>query len=142
MLILFIVSGVGVILLGILDWGSIDFAKWARVLVGIPLWLGGGVLSLWAVAVLGIGTTSGNEAAMIRQGPYCFSRNPQYVGFILSLAGWALVTSSSLALIASLSGIIPLILVPFAEETWLLEKHGSSYAEYMRAVPRFIALKK
>ena len=40
--------------------------------------------------------------------------------------------------IASSAGIIPLVPVPFAEEPWLLEKHGSAYAEYKRSVPRFV----
>ncbi len=142
MLFLFILSGTGVILIGILDWNSVDFPLWLRILLGIPLWLGGGALSLWAVVALGVASTSGNESAIVHRGPYRFSRNPQYVGFILSLVGWALVTCSLLTFIASLLGIVPLILAPFAEEIWLMEKHGSPYAEYMRIVPRFISLKK
>jgi len=142
MLTLFVAAGMGVILLGILDWKSLGIPLWIRVLFGTPLWLGGGALSLWAVAALGVASTLGVESAIIRRGPYRFSRNPQYVGFILSLAGWALVTSSLLALIASLFGIIPLILVPFTEEPWLLERYGATYAEYMQSVPRFIVLKK
>ncbi len=142
MLFLFILSGTGVILIGILDWNSVNFPLWPRILLGIPLWLGGGALSLWAVVALGVAPTSGDESAIIRRGPYRFSRNPQYIGFILSLAGWALVTCSLLTFIASLLGIVPLILAPFAEEIWLMEKHGSPYAEYMRIVPRFISLKK
>jgi len=142
MLTLFIISGVGVILLGVLDWGGFIVPLWVRVAIGLPLGLVGNALAIWAIASLGIGPTSGDEVSLIYRGPYRFSRNPQYVGFILALVGWALMTNSALVHIASLAGIFPLLLVPFAEEPWLMERHGSVYTEYMRTVPRFLALKK
>jgi protein-S-isoprenylcysteine O-methyltransferase Ste14 len=83
--------------------------------------------------------TSGDEGVLVRRGPYRFSRNPQYVGFIIGLIGWAFVTSSALTLVVSLVGVVPLVLVPFAEEPWLAAKYGSAYEEYRRAVPRFIS---
>ncbi len=142
MLILFFISGGGVILLGILDWDSLNLPVWVRVGAGMPLGIAGNGLALWAVATLGIASTAGEAGALTRRGPYRFSRNPQYVGFILALAGWALITNSALTLLVSLAGIIPLVLVPFAEEPWLLEKYGATYAEYRQAVPRFIGLKR
>ncbi len=142
MLILFFISGGGVILLGILDWDSFNLPVGVRVGAGVPLGIAGNGLALWAVAALGVASTAGEAGALTRHGPYRFSRNPQYVGFMLSLAGWALITNSALTLIVSLAGIVPLVLVPFAEEPWLLEKYGATYAEYRRAVPRFISLKR
>lgn len=59
---------------------------------------------------------------LVRRGPYRFSRNPQYVGFIVGLIGWVFLSSSRLALPASFAGVIPLIVVPFAEEGWLLAR--------------------
>jgi protein-S-isoprenylcysteine O-methyltransferase Ste14 len=59
------------------------------------------------------------------------------VGFILALAGWGLLTASGPGLIACLAGILPLLLVPFAEEPWLEERYGPAYKEYKRTVPRF-----
>lgn len=142
MLLLFLISAAGVFLLGILDWGNFSIPLWARVIAGTPLWLAGNALALWTIITFGIAPTAGEETTLMRQGPYGFSRNPQYVGFMLALVGWALMTNSALVLIASLVGIIPLLLVPFAEEPWLLEKYGSNYAEYKRTVPRFIGFKK
>jgi protein-S-isoprenylcysteine O-methyltransferase Ste14 len=141
-LVLFIVSGAGMILLGMLDWGSFIIPSCVRVVIGFPLWLVGNILAIWAIAILGISPTSGDEGALVYRGPYCFSRNPQYFGFILALVGWALMTNSAFVLNLALVGIIPLLLVPFAEESWLLEKHGLAYAEYKRTVPRFIVFKK
>ena len=141
MLTLFVISGAGVFLLGVFDWDSWLFPAWVRVLIGIPLGLAGNLLAGWAIAVLGILPTSGSKSALVVRGPYHFSRNPQYAGFILALIGWALVTNSLLTLIASLAGILPLLLVPFAEEPWLRGKLGEAYAVYLRTVPRFIGRK-
>jgi protein-S-isoprenylcysteine O-methyltransferase Ste14 len=138
MLALFLLSGVGVVLLGILDRNSYVFPAWVRIALGVPLGLAGNGLALWAVVTLGLASTSGEAGALVQGGPYRFSRIPQYLGFLLALAGWALMTDSSLATFASLTGIIPIILVPFAEEPWLRERLGGTYADYLRTVPRFI----
>lgn len=142
MLTLFIVSGAGVIFLGVLDWGGFIIPSWVRAAIGLPFGLIGNALAIWATATLGIAPTSGDEGKLVYSGLYRFSRNPQYVGFILALVGWALMTNSALVLIVALAGIIPLLLVPFAEEPWLLQKHGLAYAEYKRTVPRFIVFKR
>jgi len=141
MLILFIVSAAGVVLLGLADWGRFVIPAWIRIAVGVPLWLAGNLLALWAMAALGVAPTAGDEGSLMRRGPYGFSRNPQYVGFIIGLIGWSLLANSALTLIASGVGIIPLVLVPFAEEPWLLARHGAAYEEYRRAVPRFVWFK-
>ena len=167
----FLISAVGAVALGIVDWGSMSLAPWVRWVVGIPLWCGGNVLATWAVAALGMASTfgverkrsgtfgiegkqsgtfgmegkrsdsSGDGGALVRRGPYRFSRNPQYVGFIIGLIGWAFVASSALTLVVSLVGVVPLVLVPFAEEPWLAARYGAAYEEYKRTVPRFIFFK-
>lgn len=138
MWLLFGVSAAGVVTLGIIDWGSLDLPLWTRWAIGVPLWIGGSATASWAMVVLGLASTFGEERDLIRRGPYRFSRNPQYVGFILGLIGWATVASSRLTLAGSLIGVIPLVLVPFAEEPWLRERYGAAYEEYRRAVPRFL----
>jgi len=138
MWVFFIVSSVGVIAVGIIDWGSVNLLPWIRWGVGVPLWIGGCGFAQWASTVLGIATSFGDEGGLIRHGPYRYSRNPQYVGFILGLIGWAVVSSSAMTIVASLVGVIPLVLVPFAEEPWLEASYGVEYEEYKRAVPRFI----
>jgi len=138
MLLLFIVSAAGVVLLGLADWGRFIVPAWIRIAVGVPLWLAGDLLALWAMMALGVAPTAGDAGELVRRGPYSFSRNPQYVGFIIGLIGWGLMANSALTLIASIVGIVPLVLVPFAEEPWLLAHHGAAYEEYRRTVPRFI----
>jgi len=138
MLILFNIAAVGVILLGILDWNSSIIPIWARIAIGLSLWLIGNILAAWAVVSLGLARTSGEANTLIRRGPYRFSRNPQYLGFMLGLAGWALHTNSVLTMIASMAAFLPLILAPFAEEPWLQARYGQAFDEYRRSVPRFL----
>jgi protein-S-isoprenylcysteine O-methyltransferase Ste14 len=138
MWLLFGASAAGVVTLGIIDWGSLALPPWTRWAIGVPLWSGGNVVALWAVMVLGMASTFGGERGLIHRGPYRFSRNPQYVGFLMGLMGWATLTSSRLTLAGSLVGVVLLVLVPFAEEPWLKARYGAAYEEYRRAVPRFL----
>ena len=142
MLILFNLIALGVILLGILDWNSSIIPTWARIAIGLPIWLAGNILAAWAVIALGVARTSGQADKLIRRGPFRFSRNPQYLGFILGLIGWALLTNSVLTIFTSLAALPSLILIPFAEEPWLLARYGLEYENYKRETPRFFALKR
>jgi len=139
---LFDISTFGIIVLGILDWGSLALSSWIRIVFGVPLSLGGIIFALYSAIILGLPSTYGSEGSLIRQGPYRFSRNPQYLGFIVALIGWAIVTSSKATILAALVFIIPMALLPFAEEPWLLQKHGAEYEDYMRKVPRFVWFNK
>ena len=142
MLVLFDLTAGGVILLGILDWDTYVIPSWARIAIGLPLWLTGNLLAAWAVVSLGLARTSGEVDALIQRGPYRFSRNPQYLGFMLGLVGWAVMTNSGLTIVTALAALPSLILVPFAEEPWLQARFGSEYETYKRNVPRFLTLNR
>ncbi|OGP51226.1 MAG: hypothetical protein A2Y79_14565 [Deltaproteobacteria bacterium RBG_13_43_22] len=139
---LFDISTIGIVVVGILDRGSLALPPWMQIVLGVPLSLGGIGFSLWSIIILGPSSTYGNEGTLVLHGPYHISRNPQYVGFIVALIGWSIVTSSWTTILAILVWIVPLVLIPLAEEPWLLKKHGSEYEEYLRKVPRFVSLKK
>jgi len=139
---LFDISTIGIVVVGILDWGSLALPPWMQSAIGVPLLVGGIGFSLWSIVILGPSSTYGNEGPLILCGPYRISRNPQYLGFIVALIGWSFVASSWATILAALVWIIPLVLIPFAEEPWLLQRHGSEYEEYLRKVPRFVLLKK
>ena len=89
---------------------------------------------------MGRASTWGGEGELISKGPYRFSRNPQYVGFILGLGGWALMVSSTRVAAACLVGAAAIILAPYAEETWLREKLGEPYEHYRQITPRFFSI--
>ncbi len=70
-------------------------------------------------------------------GPYRWTRNPQYIGFFMFLAGFALNDWSwwcllILTIIASYMHLLILV-----EEEHLTRTFGEPYAEYCRTVPRY-----
>jgi len=135
-----IVSSGGIFILGILDWNSFIVHDWMRYLVGIGLIILGLILVIWGVRTLGIYATQGLGGEFIREGPYRFSRNPQYLGDIALLMGFILLCNSLMAGITGLLGIVCLILAPYAEEPWLMERFGDAYKDYKSQIPRFISL--
>jgi len=112
-----------------------------RYRVGLPLWLAGNTLASWGLLTLGLAASFGGDGALIRHGPYRYSRNPQYLGFMISLVGWGILSGSPLTIAASLFGIVPLILVAFAEEPWLAAKYPIGYQDYKHTVTRFFVSK-
>lgn len=138
MWVVFFACSAGILALGVLDWGAFPISPWLRWGVGAPLWLGGLALIHRAMYSLGWARSFGEARGLNLRGPYQFSRNPQYVGFIAALVGWPLVASSGYTLILGLLGAAVLCVTPLAEESWLREKYGAAYEEYCRSVPRFL----
>ncbi|MGB7539858.1 MAG: PEMT/PEM2 methyltransferase family protein [Anaerolineales bacterium] len=134
---LFFFPALGIGMLGMLEWGGMGSPEWVRFGLGLPPLAGGLIFFLWAQGVLGFGQMMGKAGALTTGGPFRFSRNPQYAGCLAMLAGWVLLSSSPSAAIVSLIAVIPLVLVPFAEEPWLRMQYGQAYEEYSRKVPRF-----
>ena len=71
-------------------------------------------------------------------GPYRWSRNPQYAGWVLFLLGFALNDWSLWCLGALLVVAISLHLLVLIEEEHLLRTFGEPYAEYCRSVSRYV----
>ena len=72
-------------------------------------------------------------------GPYCYVRNPIYVGNTLMLVG--AVIMSQLLWFAPVMLLYCAVIYNFVvrfEESHLLEKFGDPYAEYINTVPRWI----
>ena len=109
---------------------------WLLVLLGAGL-------AFWAMGLFRRARTTvlpfKAATTMVIAGPYRFSRNPIYLGMLVSYLGVALVT-----------GLIwPLLLVPLvqsslrglaidAEEAHLRERFGEQYREYQRRVRRWL----
>lgn len=122
MWLLFGLSGLGALALGLLDWGSLALAAWMRWAAGAPLWLGGMVLALWATGALGLARTLGDEGALATRGPYRWLRHPQYLGYGAALLGWALVAGSARTLLAAGMGAGAFLMAVWAEERERREK--------------------
>ncbi len=131
----------GVVALGIIDWNSFALHHWARFLVG-GLLMACGFFALWGYLTLGVDASRGFGRDLVTTGPYQYSRNPQYVGAIPAVLGYAIICNSILALIAALLVSAWFVLVPFAEESWCREHLGRAYEEYAGKVPRFLRLRR
>jgi protein-S-isoprenylcysteine O-methyltransferase Ste14 len=121
----------------------LDWWNWYRpptIVQGISLLLvlAGAVFATWAVWRLGFWESSGLEGHLNTEGPYRYSRNPQYVGYVAMLGGGAVLAGSWMAAVLALVGIVWFLLAPLAEEPWLHEQYGDAYEEYRRSVPRFL----
>ena len=110
--------------------------------VGGALFAAGGYLALGGVFTLGSERTYGYEGELVESGPYRFTRNPQYVGAVLSFVGLNLICNSASGLAATLIASVWLLLLPFAEEPWLRGKLGARYEEYAARVPRYLGLSR
>jgi protein-S-isoprenylcysteine O-methyltransferase Ste14 len=131
----------GVPVVGLLDRGSLRIGHPLVFPLGALLILISSLLVVWAMRALGLGQSFGLEGGLVTTGPYRYSRNPQYVGFVLMLFGVVLVTDSVRALVTGSVVIVLVLLAPFSEEPWLRERFGSRYDEYCERVPRFLGLR-
>lgn len=109
---------------------------WGIVGVGVAMFL-------WALRVLFLARTGivlQKPATMLmRQGPYAWSRNPQYLAFVAIYLGAALVTNTvwPLLLLAPVVAIV-VVLVIRREERYLRRTFGAAYDEYCRDVGRWL----
>jgi len=130
-------------ILGLLAVGALDFDGFVlhhplRFAVGGALLLPGGAFALWGFFGLGLEASTGVERALLARGAYRYSRNPQYVGSVVGLLGYALICNSALALVCWALWSAWFLLAPFAEEPWLREKLGEPYLDYTRRVRRYL----
>ncbi len=131
-------STTGFILLGIIDWDTLFLFHWLRFVIGSILLFIGVVVIIWGIKTLNLNTSSGLKGKLITNGPYKYSRNPQYIGIILAIIGYIIISNSFLTFITGLLGIILFTITPYAEEPWLREQFKKKYEDYCKKVPRFI----
>jgi protein-S-isoprenylcysteine O-methyltransferase Ste14 len=78
-----------------------------------------------------------DKGILTTAGPYRWSRNPQYVGWLLFLLGFALNDWSLWCLAALLVVAISLHLLVLVEEEHLHRAFGEQYDEFQSRVPRY-----
>ena len=115
----------------------------ASVAIGWLLVAAAIVLNTWAMTTFVRARTTmiphRAARALVRAGPYRFTRNPMYVGLTVAYTGGALIVGSWW----------PLLLLPFPlllvvrsivprEERHLAAVFGDDYESYRREVPRFL----
>ena len=130
-------SLIGLIILGFIDWNSFILDFLVLHFIGGIMFVGGIYTLIWGMWTLSLHLSHGLKGELITDGPYKFSRNPQYIGINLAILGYIFMTNSFLSLITGVFGIFLFLLTPFVEEPWLKEALGSKYEEYCEKVRRF-----
>jgi protein-S-isoprenylcysteine O-methyltransferase Ste14 len=106
------VSGVGVAVIGVLDWGTLGLDHWSYRAIGV--------------------------AGLLFAVPFNYSRNPQYVAEIVTFLSVVLITNSLLAAVICALVVLWFLMAPLAEEPWLARQFGERFEDYRRRVPRFL----
>lgn len=109
---------------------------------GIILLLVSLVWTIVAQAQMGnswrIGIDAENRTELVQTGVFRLSRNPIFVGMIVTLLGLFLVIPNVGTLVTLLVGTILIGIQVRLEEEYLMSTHGDTYSEYRRNVRRWI----
>ncbi|PSQ96204.1 MAG: isoprenylcysteine carboxylmethyltransferase family protein, partial [Bacteroidetes bacterium SW_9_63_38] len=127
---------------GGLDAGSLGLRRWmgeaGTLILGSTLLMGGTTLASYAMGFLGLRGALGLESDLATDGPFAVSRNPGYLGDLILMAGYILLSDSRLAGIVAAAAAIWFLLAPLAEELWLDDRYGEAYRRYKQAHPRWL----
>jgi protein-S-isoprenylcysteine O-methyltransferase Ste14 len=110
---------------------------------GVALGIGGIVLTFGAQLAMGdawrIGVDPEERTELVTDGPFGLVRNPIYSAMIPTVFGLVLMVPNALAIAAIVCLVTALELqVRRVEEPYLLQTHGTAYAEYAASVGRFV----
>jgi len=110
----------------------------------------GGVLALIGFALMAVSVRQFRQAGtsvipgepstvLLESGPYRFTRNPIYIGFVIFYFGLAFMLTSAWMLVL----LIPVLIilqrgVVEREEAYLQAKFGEAYRKYQARVPRWL----
>ena len=135
------VLNVALVALTYLDWNSLGLPRGPSLVAGAALLLGGFAVAIAAAYDLGVEETKGLEGELRTGGWYRYSRNPQYVGYVVATVGFALLANSVLVTIVCAIYFGWWLALPFAEEPWLRDRYGEDYERYAERVPRFVGVR-
>ena len=85
-----------------------------------------------------IGIDREHRSPLVQRGFFNFSRNPIFVGIMVTLLGLFLFIPNALTLVVLVVGVVVISIQVRLEESYLLESHGDSYREYQRRVRRWL----
>lgn len=111
-------------------------------ILGLALVPAGIVLVLWSGSTLTRNKTTthprGKPSKLVSTGPYSWSRNPIYLGFLLISIGTALLFANVLAFVGPVIffAFTSLLIIPF-EEDMLTKVFGKSYKSYTKHIRRW-----
>ena len=110
--------------------------------VGVALLLTSLAWTVVAQAQMGeswrIGIDEGHHTPLVRKAVFGLSRNPIFLGMMLTLLGLFLVIPNAVTLLAFVLGVVLIQIQVRLEEEFLSRAHGDDYADYRRDVRRWI----
>ena len=113
--------------------------RWATLVIGIPLGLGGVALRASAMSALGryysLTPQAELDQSIVTRGPYAVIRHPGYAGILLSLLGLQFIAGTWVAVLGLLFVLVPLPVRIRIEEQLLVEQLGTRYSQYERRTP-------
>jgi protein-S-isoprenylcysteine O-methyltransferase Ste14 len=116
--------------------------------LAVPCWILGAASSLWCVwafCVRGHGTPSPTDPprVLVVSGLYRWIRNPIYAGVVVFLLGYVLWhPAPAILLLPPIAAFSAHLFVLMYEEPRLRKTFGAAYAEYCRAVPRWLPTRR
>jgi protein-S-isoprenylcysteine O-methyltransferase Ste14 len=129
--------------IGFLGRRFVSTTAWIQWL-GLLLTVCGCAFAIWARACLGSNwsatVTVKQNHELIRRGPYAVVRHPIYSGFLLGLAGSALVVGEIRALCGLGLGFLTFYWKSGLEEQFMREQFAAEYERYAQRVSRLIPL--
>lgn len=130
---------VALLVLAVLEWNAWILPRPASLGVGLVLSGAGAWLFLASSRSMTGAETAGRAADTLHtEGLYARTRNPQYLGMIVGMVGFALLANALLVSVLVGLHVFWVLLLPFAEEPWLRERFGDQYEAYCERVPRFV----
>jgi len=128
--------------LAVLDHGAAFGLPLEVRCLGLAMFLGSGVLYLYALFALGRANTYCRRGGLVTVGAYRWTRNPQYATVIPAYAGLAVAADSTAVFLLVGMLIAVYVLMAHVEEPWLRRQYGETYERYVRAVPRFFNFRR
>lgn len=115
---------------------------WLQLGLGLPLIVAGFGVTFYAYFDLGLENTYGADKALVTDGLYRYSRNPQYVASIIGYLGIGVAAGSLVVWTLVILAVLVYSFMPLAEEPSLRKTFGVDYDAYMKTTPRFLSLRK
>ena len=132
------VFNVGLVVVAVRDWNTWLLPRPSSLVVGVVLAALGTAVFVRSAGAMRSDETMGVTGDLHTGGPYAYSRNPQYVGMLVGLVGFALLVNSRLLTALVVVHVGWVLLLPRAEEPHLRATYGEEYERYRARVPRFV----
>jgi protein-S-isoprenylcysteine O-methyltransferase Ste14 len=121
-----------------ISWLERDFVRWFGLVLLVVSLVWTAVAQMQMGASWRIGIDKKNRTELVQKGLFAVSRNPIFLGMRLALAGFFLTIPNAVTLLTLGLGDVLMQIQVRLEEEHLKGLHGEKYAEFCRAVRRWL----